>query len=160
KVGDLVFPENAIWPEHEHMVRWFDHYLKDKDNGIEREPAVRYYVMGPTEDNTAGVWRNALDWPPPAKPTSFYLQAKDGLATTSPTTDEGATGYISDPHRPMQIPGTAFPGARDARPFELQGEVLTFTTEPLKESVEWTGRVRAELYVSSTARDTDFIVRI
>ena len=30
----------------------------------------------------------------------------------------------------------------------------------LAEPVEWTGRVRAELYVSSTARDTDFIVRI
>ena len=25
---------------------------------------------------------------------------------------------------------------------------------------EWTGRVRAELFVSSTARDTDFIVRV
>jgi enamine deaminase RidA (YjgF/YER057c/UK114 family) len=60
----------------------------------------------------------------------------------------------------MQIAGTAFPGAKDARPFEQQGEVLTFTTEPLKEPVEWTGRVRAELFVSSTARDTDFIVRI
>ena len=36
----------------------------------------------------------------------------------------------------------------------------TFTTEPLAEPVEWTGLVRAELYVSSTARDTDFIVRI
>ncbi|MEO1973018.1 MAG: CocE/NonD family hydrolase, partial [Pirellulaceae bacterium] len=31
---------------------------------------------------------------------------------------------------------------------------------PLKAPVEWTGRVRAQLYVSSTARDTDFIVRI
>jgi putative CocE/NonD family hydrolase len=60
----------------------------------------------------------------------------------------------------MQIPGRSFPGARDARPFEAQSEVRTFTTAPLAEPVEWTGRVKAELYVSSTARDTDFIVRV
>ena len=60
----------------------------------------------------------------------------------------------------MEIPGTGFPGAKDARPFEQQAEVRTFTTEPLTEPVEWTGRVRAELFVSSTAHDTDFIVRV
>jgi putative CocE/NonD family hydrolase len=38
--------------------------------------------------------------------------------------------------------------------------VRTFTTEPLAKAVEWTGRVRAELFVSSTARDTDFLVRV
>ena len=36
----------------------------------------------------------------------------------------------------------------------------TFTTPPLTEPVEWTGKVRAELFVASTAKDTDFIVRI
>ncbi len=154
RIGDLVYFDNAAWPTPDHMVRWFDHYLKDKDNGIEREPAVRYYVMG------ADVWRNATDWPPPVTPTSLYLQPKDGLTMTAPSAIEGSTSYLSDPLRPMQIPGTSFPGAKDARAFELQGEVLTFTTEPLKEPVEWTGRIRAELYVSSTARDTDFIVRI
>ena len=77
-----------------------------------------------------------------------------------PATDDGSTSYVSDPLKPMKIPGRAFPGARDARPFESQSEVRTFTTEPLKEPVEWTGRVRAELFVSSTEKDTDFIVRI
>jgi putative CocE/NonD family hydrolase len=60
----------------------------------------------------------------------------------------------------MSIPGTAFPGAKDARPFEQQSEVRTWTTEPLREPMEWTGEVKAELFVSSTARDTDFIVRV
>ena len=36
----------------------------------------------------------------------------------------------------------------------------TFTSDVLTEPVEWTGKVRAELYVSSTAKDTDFIVRL
>jgi len=60
----------------------------------------------------------------------------------------------------MEIPFTAFPGARDARKFEEQREVRTFTTAPLAAPVEWTGKVRAELYVASTAKDTDFIVRV
>lgn len=54
----------------------------------------------------------------------------------------------------MEMLGSAFLGAEDARPFEKQTEVLTFTTEPLTEPVEWTGRVRAELYVFWTAKDS------
>ena len=66
----------------------------------------------------------------------------------------------ADPLHPNQIPTRAFPGARDARPFEMQAEVRIFTTEPLTRPVEWTGKVKAELYVSSSAKDTDFIVRV
>ena len=60
----------------------------------------------------------------------------------------------------MQIPGAAFPGAKDARAFEKQADVRTFTTSPLEKPMEWTGRVKAELFLSSTARDTDVIVRV
>jgi uncharacterized protein len=162
KVGELVFPENATWPEYDHMVRWFDHFLKGKDNGVEREPAVRYYVMGATGEASApgNVWRTAADWPPPHTPTPLFLQASGGLSWTAPTDTFSSSRYVSDPRHPMEIPGTAFPGAKDARPFEKQAEVRTFTTPPLEQAVEWTGRVRAELYVSSTADDTDFIVRL
>src|SRR6185436_17868976 len=72
----------------------------------------------------------------------------------------GQTQFTSDPLHPMEIPGRAFPGAQDARPFEHQVDVRAFTTGPLKAPIEWTGRVRVELFVSSTARDTDFIVRV
>ena len=33
--------------------RWFDHWLKGVDNGVEREPAVQYFVMGDTFDSAA-----------------------------------------------------------------------------------------------------------
>ena len=42
----------------------------------------------------------------------------------------------------------------------MQTQVKIFTTEPLANPVEWTGHVRTELYVSSSARDSDFIVRV
>jgi uncharacterized protein len=162
RVGDLVYPDNATWPELEHMVRWFDHYLKGADNGVEQEPAVRYYVMGAVGEEGAqgNLWRTAADFPPQAAMTPLFLQSGGGLSGKSPGADGGSTSYTSDPLHPMEIPGTAFPGAKDARAFEQQAEVRTFTTETLAEAVEWTGRIRAELIVSSTAKDTDFIVRV
>ena len=87
------------------------------------------------------------------KPTANSPQASRRRKSAS-------TSFLADPLKPAEIPGTAFPGARDARAFEEQAEVRTFTTEPLSEPVEWTGEVHAELYVSSTAKDTDFIVRV
>lgn len=165
RVGELVYPKNAAWPVEEHMIRWFDHYLKGRNTNVTSDPTVRYYVMGAVGEEGApgNVWRVADDFPPKAESTPMFLQADGNLSGTAPTATSGAeasTSYISDPYHPMSIPGRGFPGARDARPFERQAEVRTFTTEPLKEPVEWTGRVQAELYISSTARDTDFIVRV
>jgi predicted acyl esterase len=63
--------------------------------------------------------------------------------------ESGSTSFVSDPHSPCEIPGTWFPGATDARAYESQSEVRTFTTDVLQSALEWTGRVRAELFMSS-----------
>jgi uncharacterized protein len=162
RVGEMVFPENASWPVEDHMVRWFNHFLKGEENGVERESTVRYYVMGAVgePDAPGNVWRVAKDFPPESSATSLFLHEEGGLSELRPPGNDGSTSFVSDPRHPMEIPGRSFPGARDARPFEQQAEVRTFTTEPLTEPVEWTGRVQADLFVSSTARDTDFIVRV
>jgi uncharacterized protein len=162
KVGDLQYPSNATWPVHDHMVKWFNHYLKGMETGVDRDPKVRYYVMGAVgePDAPGNVWRTAEYFPPPATPVSLYFQEGGRLKPSAPTQTAASTSYLSDPLHPMQIPGTAFPGATDARNFETQSEVRTFTTEPLTEPIEWTGRIQAELFVSSTALDTDFIVRV
>jgi putative CocE/NonD family hydrolase len=118
--------------------------------------------MGAVDESGApgNEWRTADDWPPPARLNPLYFREDGKLTATAPTAEHSLTSYLSDPHHPMSIPGTSFPGATDARAFEAQSEVRTFTTEPLTEPIEWTGRIRAELYVSSTVRDTDFIVRV
>lgn len=162
RVGDLVYLENAAFAEHEHMVRWFDHWLKGQSNGIAQEPPVRYYTMGAAgeEASPGNVWHTAQDFPPPVVETPFYLHAGGRLSTLPPTSNDSSTTYTSDPYHPPEIAGRAFPGAKDARPFEAQDNVLTFTTGPLDQPVEWTGRVRAQLFLASTARDTDVLVRI
>lgn len=162
KNGELVYPDNAAFPVDEHMMRWFDHWLKGIDNGVTRGPKVRWYQMGAAGEAGApgNVWHEASDFPPPSEPQSLYLHAGGRLDGGTPTEAESSTSYESDPRHPMTIPGAAFPGAADARAFEEQPEVRTFTTGPLEEPVEWIGRVEAELFLSSTARDTDVIVRV
>ncbi len=162
QVGELTYPENAKFAVEAHMIRWFDHYLKGVANGVEREPKVRYYVMGAVGEAGApgNQWRTTADWPLPVKAASYYLADGGRLSLALPTAAESATQFRADPLHPAEIPGRGFPGARDARNFEKQAEVRTFTTEVLSEPVEWTGKVQAELYVTSTARDTDFIVRV
>lgn len=166
RAGELTYPENARFPMEAHMLRWFAHYLKDVDNGVEREPTVRYYVMGAVDEPGApgNEWRTSDDWPIAAEPTSYYLHAGGELKRKAPEAEDNggqaATMFRSDPDHPASIPGTGFPGAADARKFEAQAEVRTFTSEPLAAPVEWTGLVQAELFVSSSTPDSDFIVRV
>lgn len=162
KIGDLTFPENAKFDREAHMIRWFNHYLKRAENGAEKDPTIRYYVTGAVGEPGApgNEWRTAKDWPLKAAATPYYLRAGGGLVTNPPTEASSATMFLADPEHPAAIPGRAFSGAKDARAFEKQAEVRVFTSGVLKEPVEWTGKVRAELWVSSSAKDTDFIVRV
>src|SRR5262249_34947791 len=145
-----------------HMLRYFDHHLKGKNNGVASDPPVKYYVMGAIGEEGApgNEWRTASDWPVPAKETSYYLHAGGKLSTAKPENGASASGSEPDPANPATIPAGGFPGAKDARGFEEQKNVLTFNSDVLTEPVEWTGRVKTELLVTSTARDTDFIVRV
>ena len=162
KIGDLVFPENAQFDVYVHMTKWFNHFLKGEDNGIEKEVPVRYYVMGAVgeKDAPGNVWREAKDWPPKTESASLFLQPDGALKTSIPSIPSASTSYASDPRQPMSLPFAGFPGAKDARPFEQQSEVRSWTTEPLSEPQEWTGEVTAEVWVSSTAKDTDFVLRV
>ena len=162
KVGQLVYPENAIWPELEHMARWFDHWLKGKATGVMEESPVRYYVMGAVDEAGApgNEWREASDFPPAHRSVSWHLQDDLKLATATPTQARSSTPYVSHPQRPMSIPGRGFPGAMDARPLEEQAEVRSWTTAPLEKATEWSGLVKAEVYLSSSAPDTDVVLRV
>jgi len=162
KVGDLVYPENATWPEVEHMVRWFDHWLKGSDNGIEKEPSVRYYVMGAAGEPKApgNTWREAADWPPATTPTSIYLHEAGMLSNSPPEGSSGGTSYECDPRKPMEIAGRSFPGAKDVRVFESQKEVRVWTTKPFEESIEITGEITADIWLTSTVPDSDFLLRV
>jgi len=66
KAGQLSFPNGSRIPGNVHDTwRWFDSQIKGLSNGVEKLPAVTYYVMGDTNDPAApgNVWRTADRWP-------------------------------------------------------------------------------------------------
>ncbi len=166
-VGEVRFPRNAQQVPHGCGAKvWFDHWLKGEDNGIERVPAVQYYTMGAIGENDApgNAWRSAGDWPVPARETAYYLHADGGLSLEAPSADAGGAAYDYHPSNPVPTRGGCLlvmpAGPFDQRDLERRDDVLTFTTEPLDEPVEVTGRVRAVLSVRSDRVDTDFAVKL
>lgn len=154
-------------------LRWFDHHLKELDNGADRDKPVRIFVMG------ANIWREEDDWPlPDTRYTDYFLHSGgrantavgDGALSTEAPTNEFSDVYIYDPRDPVPtvggptfLPGlfvAANAGPRDQRPVEGRHDVLCYTTPPLERPVEVTGPVSLVLHASSSARDTDFTAKL
>jgi putative CocE/NonD family hydrolase len=167
KIGDLDFGPEARMGYAALRLKWFDYHLRGIDNGIMKEPPVKIFVMGLNK------WRGENEWPiKRAIQTKFYLRAEksgsiqsqnDGsLMKQPPTAAEKPDTYRYDPKMPTPtIGGDMFVepmGARDHRPSDMTG--LTFTTAPFDESVEISGPSTVDLYVSSSADDTDFVVTL
>lgn len=167
KAGELEFPNAKNPPgDVEDAWRWFDRWLRDRDTGVEADPAVTYYVIGDTSDPAApgNQWRSAGTWPPfPDAPTLFYLHDSRLLSPRRPGKG-GPLTYTYDPTNPVPTVGgiqlTLPAGPMDQRQVESRADVLVFSTDPLDQPLELTGRVRAKLWIASDAPDTDFFVRL
>lgn len=169
---------------------WFDRYLRQRDAPDYFPTPVKIFVMGggSGKKNAAGRlehggrWRDEADWPlPDAQPTPYHLHANGLLSTAAPQVDHAFLQYQFDPSDPVPTIGGAIAsgapimaaGAFDQRetaaifgatpPYQALAEradVLVFQTEPLENAIEVTGPIVAHLWVSSSARDTDFTIKL
>jgi hypothetical protein len=172
---DLIAGElnvgNANFPLYDQVFGFFDHYLKNEGAFVAETPRVQYYTMGRNE------WASSNEWPPEtAKPRTFYVASDraansvfgDGRLTTEPSESVGSDTYTYDPMNPVQALGggvccnqdAALGGSYDQRAIEARADVLVYTSEPLTRDTEVTGSVRATLFVSSDAKDTDFTLKL
>lgn len=165
KVGDVDFGKAAAFNVFNEEIRWFDHWLKGADNGIEKEPPVRIFVMG------ANVWRAEKEWPPTrAVKTELFLAsggkantpAGDGRLERNPSGNTAADRYRYDPRDPVPTLWTAaqFTVPADRAPLANRPDILVYQTEPLPEGIEVTGYPEVTLYAASSAPDTDFFARL
>jgi putative CocE/NonD family hydrolase len=151
------------------QLRWFDHYLLGKDNGVDREDPVDIFVFG---DN---IWRKEKSWPlSRAVNTSWYLSSGgrantssgDGvLDTIPPAASAPADTFTYDPGNPT-------PYLIDSRELEtslnedfttlnaLRHDAVVFTSKPLAKPIEVTGQMSARLWAASDAKDTDWNVML
>jgi putative CocE/NonD family hydrolase len=123
-------------------------------------------------------WKSSAQWPPqPAKTVRMYLRSGGGanslygdgrLEPSAPPANEKPDQFSYDPLNPVQTigggdccnGGIVLPGAFDQRTIESRADVLVYSSEPLTEPMEVTGFVDAVLKVSSSAKDTDFAVKL
>lgn len=113
-------------------------------------------------------WKKYNQWPPAnALEKNLYLQADGKLSFDAPESkDTSFAEYLSDPNRP--VPFTE--DVKIMRGFEYMVEnqrfaftrpdVLSFETEILQDDVTIGGHLTADLFVSTTGTDADFIVKL
>jgi len=152
--------------------RWHDHWLMGVDNGITDMPKVQYFLMGKNE------WRSSDVWPlANTNYKKFYLHSGgransrygDGaISDSAPAGVQPADKFVYDPATPVpSIGGQACctgldtgAGAYDQSKTEMRHDVLVYTSDVLADGLDVTGPLEAVLYVSSTAKDTDFMAKL
>jgi putative CocE/NonD family hydrolase len=173
------FPTRSFGPEAYIPFRlkqadWFDRWTRNAPGAYASEknaPLLHIFVMGPN------VWREEREWPlARTRFTPLYLRSSghantrmgDGTLQWQPVRKSPNDLFTYDPKNPVPTTGGAIcceatilpPGPLDQSSVENRPDVLVYTSSPLASEVEVTGPVRAVLYVSTSANDTDLTAKL
>ena len=163
------FGPQARYAYRDLQLRWFDHYLRGLNNGVDTLPHIDDFVMG---DN---VWRQENEWPLARQQLTNWYVSSGGHAQTSagdgvldsvpPSSGAPADTFTYDPADPT-------PYLIDSRELEeslnedytalnaMRRDALVFTSAPLKRPLEVTGEMTATLWGASDRIDTDWTVML
>ena len=140
---------------------FFEHYLKGA-----ADPNLPEALVFETGTN---IWREYDHWPPKqSKVENLYLQADGKLSFSSPS-ESGESAYdeyVSDPADPVPFIGKTVDEwtyewtHADQRFATERPDVLVYRTDPLEDDVTIAGPMTAELFVSTTGTDSDWIVKL
>jgi putative CocE/NonD family hydrolase len=157
---EFGFETSAYFQEHV-LLPFFEYFLKGE--GEFEQPEAMVFETG------ANRFRDFSSWPPPGvRPKSLYLRA-DGKLAFSPPAEQGEIhhdAYVSDPQKPvpytMEITGKWAKSymTEDQRFAAWRPDVLVYRGEVLEEDLTLAGPLYADLWVSTTGGDSDFVVKI
>ncbi|MDE2926137.1 MAG: CocE/NonD family hydrolase [Acidobacteriota bacterium] len=139
---------------------FFRHHLKQA--GKADLPEAYVFETG------ANRWRTFDSWPPPSlQPYRLYLRAQGDLSAQPPETgEEGSDEYVSDPAKPVPFSQDISPQMTreymtdDQRFAARRPDVLAYQTPVLEQDLTVAGPLEAELWVSTTAGDADWVVKL
>ncbi len=167
RLGDADFGPTALIDYEAVQARWFARWLGGVDNGVEREPPVRIFVMG------ENAWRDESEWPlARTQWTKFYLHSGgkansrfgDGTLDTLPPAAEPPDHFRYDPANPVPLITDAHfsqvGGPDDYQTIERRDDVLVYTTAPLTRPMEVCGPLKATVHAATSARDTDWFTKL
>lgn len=126
---------------------------------------LTFYVSASTSlFSTGNFWVCRNTWPQ-VNYTNYYFQDNGELSLSAPTSAPSFSSYAYDPLNPVPTLGGANLllskcGSWDQSSLEKRSDVLTFTSETLLKAVAITGQVSLNFFVSSTAVDTDFMIKL
>lgn len=166
-VGEIDFGEASLIDMNRYQLKWFNHWLKGYDNGVDEESQVDIFVMG---DNK---WRQEREWPlKRTKWTKFYLNSGgransrfgDGSLQQHISEKNVPDHYKYDPSNPVpfitELLSHQIGGPDDYSSIERRDDVLIYSTGKLESDVEVTGPITAEIYAATDREDTDFMVKL
>ncbi len=141
---------------------FFQFHLKGKGDG--KFPEAWMFETGTNQ------WRKYDTWPPKnAKPKTLSFHPNGKLSLDGPPNSSAAgeyDEYISDPAKPVPFIDKTVIGmaaeymVSDQRFASRRTDVLTFTTDVLTADTTLVGKIGAELHVSTTGTDSDWIVKL
>lgn len=145
--------------------KWLDFHVRHIDNGVEATPVVQYYVMGPFDTLSAhgNEWRVSDSWPPKGfEHRRLYLgnglllsrSSSKGEAREVPFHAKDPTPTIGG--RNLFLPDGPF----DVQALLSRKDVLLYSTPPLEQDTEVTGRIFAHLYLSHGQKERDVALRL
>lgn len=157
--GEIDFGPEAPIDLHGWRLRWYDYWLKGVETGILDGPSVRLFLMGTNR------WLGCSAWPPTdVTYRPLYLASGDqpgqgSLTFEAPPADDPPDTFTYDPAEPVPSIVSSF----EFRPIDcrsIEDQVLTYTSAPLEEDLHVVGPITAVLHAASSARDTDWVVRL
>jgi putative CocE/NonD family hydrolase len=160
-LGNIHFgSKTAPFYEREMELAFFNHFLQGK--GELRLPEAYVFETG------ANRWRQFAHWPPQAvENRTLYFHAGGRLAFEPPNQANGAADeYVSDPNHPVPFTEAIATGMTieymtdDQRFAARRPDVLTYETDVLKDDVTLAGPVLADLRVSTSGTDSDWVVKL
>lgn len=160
KLGNVTFgSKTGVFYRAEIELPFFEKYLKDKNL-----PAPAEAIVFETGSNA---WRTFDHWPPrKTEPKKIYLQAGGKLNWTAPDAKGAFDEYVSDPNKPVPYSETITPRMTieymvdDQRFASRRPDVLTYQTDPFDEDTVLAGPLEADLWVSTTGTDADWVVKL
>ena len=139
------------------IIRWFDHWLKGKDNGIMQEPPLAIYVMG------GNFWKYEQDWLPSRAQKSDYYLHSDGSLNNETDTNAKSISYAHDPGvgttaglMSLLALGIDYPREQS----EDNSRSLIFDTPVLAEAMEVVGEPALTLTLSTDMPDAAITAKL
>ncbi|MCC7172826.1 MAG: CocE/NonD family hydrolase [Planctomycetes bacterium] len=138
---------------------FFESHLRG-DGSIELPEATVF-------DTGTNAWRTFTTWPPESTAQRAYFMSENAmLGVQPPTAPDAADAFVSDPAKPVPLSEEVSIGmspeymTADQRFAARRPDVLTWSTPILDEDVTILGPLLADLVVSTTGQDADWIVKL